>query len=51
MSDNMCIVIACYPVRDVINVEIYLSFLIKPFSYMTKYSEQKLKYRKNEKSL
>ena len=47
----MCIVITCYPVRDVINVEIYLSFLIEPFSYMTKYSEQKLKYRKNEKKL
>ena len=34
----MCIVIVCYPVYDVINFEIKLSFLIKPFSYMTKMS-------------
>ena len=46
----MWIVIVCYPVCDVINFEIYLSFLTKPFSYMTKYSEQKFKYLKNEKS-
>ena len=46
----MCIVIVFYPVCDVINLEIYLSFLIKPFSYMTKNSEEKLKYLKNEKS-
>ena len=29
---NMCILIICFPVYDVIN----LSFLIRPFSYMTK---------------
>ena len=29
---NMFIVIVFYPVCDVINFEIYLSFLIKPFS-------------------
>ena len=36
ISGYICIVIICYPVCDVINFEIYLSFLIKPFSYMTK---------------
>ena len=50
MSDNACIVIACCPVCDVINFEICFSFRIKPFSYMTKNSEQKLKYLKNKKS-
>ena len=49
-SSNMCIVIVCYPVRHVINFETYLSLLIKPFSYMTKKSEQKFRYLKNEKS-
>ena len=29
----MCIVIVCYPVCDVINFEIYLSFLIKSFFF------------------
>ena len=33
---NMCIVITCFPVDDVINFEISLNFLIKPFSCMTK---------------
>ena len=46
----MCIAIVCYPVCDAIKFEIYPSFLIKPLSYMTKNSEQKLKYLKNEKS-
>ena len=46
----MCIVIVWFPVWDVINFEIYLSFRIKPFSYMNKKSEQKMKYLKNEKS-
>ena len=45
----MCTVIVCYPVCDVINFEIYLSFLFKPFFYLTKNSEQKLKYLKNDK--
>ena len=49
ISGNMCIVIACYPVWDVVNFEIYLSFLVKPLSFMTKNSEQKQKYLKNEK--
>ena len=49
ISGNMCTVIVCYPVCNVINFEINLSFLIEPFSYMTKNSEKKLKYLKNEK--
>ena len=49
ISGNMCTVINCYPVCDVINFEIYLSFLIKSFSYMTKNSEQKRKFLKNKR--
>ena len=37
---NMCIVIICCPVCEVINVEVNHSFLIKPFSYITKKSEK-----------
>ena len=48
---NMCIVIICRPVCDIINFEINLGFLIKPFFYKTKLSGQKRKYLKNEKSL
>ena len=33
---NMCIAIVCFPGCNVINSEINLIFLIKPFSYMTK---------------
>ena len=40
---NICIVI-------VINFEINLLFLIKPFFYMTKKSRQKCKYLENEKN-
>ena len=47
---NMCIAIACLPGCDVMNFEINLIFLIKPFLYMTKKSTQKLKYLENEKS-
>ena len=47
---NMCIAIACYPFCDLIDFEIYLNVLIKPFSYMTKTLAQKLKYPPNEKS-
>ena len=35
---------------DVINFEMNLIFLIKPFSYMTKKPTQKIKYIVNEKS-
>ena len=45
----MCIVLICFPVYDVINFEINLGFLIKPFSY-TKKSGQKFKNLNNEKS-
>ena len=45
--DNMCIIIVCYPVSGVINFEIYLKFLIEPFSYLTKRPEQKFEYLKN----
>ena len=39
----------CLPVCKVINFEINLSFLIKPFSYIwPKNSEQKLKYLQDE---
>ena len=41
------IVIICFPTEDVIN----FSFLIKPFSYITKKSGQKFKFLKNEKSV
>ena len=41
---NMCIVVICCPVFDFINFEINLNFLINPFSYMTKMSEQKFKH-------
>ena len=40
----MCIAIVCFPSCDVINVEINLIFLIKPFFYMTEKSRQKFKY-------
>ena len=46
----MCIVIVWFPVDDAINFEINLSFLTKPFSYMTKKIRTKLKCLKNEKS-
>ena len=38
---NMCIPIVCFPGWDVINFEINLIFLIKPFFYKTKKSRQK----------
>ena len=47
---NMCIIIICFPVCDVIKFEITFSVLIKPFSYMTKTSGQRkefLKWNKN----
>ena len=50
MSDNILIVTVCVPVCDVINFEIYLGFIIKSFSYMTKNSDQKVKHLKKEKN-
>ena len=40
----------CFPACDVISFEIKFSFLIKPFFYITKKSEQKYKYLKKKKS-
>ena len=50
ISGNARIVIVCFPSCNVMNFETFLSFLIKPFSYMTKKSKQMLKYRNDEKS-
>ena len=48
--DKMCIPIDCFQECDIINFEIDLVFLIKPFFYMIKKSGQKFKYLENEKS-
>ena len=45
---SMCIVVICLAVCDVISLK--LTFLIKPFSYITKRPRQKFKYLKKEKS-
>ena len=45
----MCVVIVCFPACDVINFEINLIFLIKPFFNMIKKSRKKIKYFENEK--
>ena len=51
MLSNMCIVIVYFSGCNVIKFEINLSFLIKPFSHMTKKSgHKKNKYLKNKKS-
>ena len=41
---NMCIVIVCFPVYNIINCE------IKPFSYMSKNSGKNFEYLKKKKS-
>ena len=46
----MCVVIFCKPGCDVINFEINLIFLIKPFFLHAKKSRQKFNYLENEKS-
>ena len=48
--ENMCVVVICFPGCDVINLEINLIFLIKPFFFMNKISRQKFKDLDNEKS-
>ena len=48
--DNICTVIICCPVCEVINFETNFSFLVKLFFYVTKKSGQNCKYLKNEKS-
>ena len=50
ISRKTCAAIFRYQFCDVINFEIYLSFLTKPFSSMSKSSEQKLKYLKKERT-
>ena len=47
---KMCISIACSPGCDVINFEINLIFLIKPFLFIIRMPKQNLKYLENEKS-
>ena len=51
---TICVLFICvvvyFPGCDVINLEINLIFLIKPFFYMTKKSRQKFKYFENEES-
>ena len=48
---NMCIAIVSFRGCNVINFEIKLIFLIKPFFYLTKMSRQKkIEYFENEKS-
>ena len=47
---SICIVITCCAVCDVINFEINISFLIKPFFLLSKKLWQKCKYLENEKS-
>ena len=47
---NMCITMVCWLGCDVIKFEINLTFLIKPFRYMTKKSRQELKNLENKKS-
>ena len=46
----MCIENVCYPGYDVVDFEINLIFLFKPFCDMTKKSRQKFKYFEDEKS-
>ena len=46
----MCFAIVCFSDFDVINFEINLIFLIKPFSYMIKTLRQKFKYLENKNS-
>ena len=46
----MCIAIIYLPVFEVINLDINLRFIIKPFSYMNKKSGQRFQYLKNEMS-
>ena len=48
--ENMCVVVICFPGCDVINLEINLIFLIKPFFFMNKISRQNFKDLDNEKS-
>ena len=44
LLSKMCIGIVCFSLSDIINFKINLIFLIKPFLYMNKKSNQKLKW-------
>ena len=46
----MFIAVVCFLGCEVINFEINVIFLIKPFFYIPKKSRQKTKYLENEKS-
>ena len=46
----MCIAINCWPVCDVINFEIILSLLIKPFFYITKTLRQNVNISRTKRA-
>ena len=48
---NICIAVICYPVCDVRTFEIKLSFLIKPFFYVTKTSGQNVNHLRTKRVL
>ena len=48
---NMCVVNINFPVYGVINFEINLSFLIQPFSYMTKKARTQIEISWEEKEV
>ena len=48
---HVFVTIICFPGCDIINFEINLVFLIKPFFYMTENSRKKIKYVENRKIL
>ena len=47
---NMCVATVCFPCCNVLNFEIKLMFLIRPFTYMAKKPREKPKYLENKKS-
>ena len=47
---NMCIVMFCCPVCDIINFEINHNFVIKPFFYITKKSELNVNISRMERA-
>ena len=48
---NMCIAIVCFPGCDIMNFEINLIFLMKPFFYMTEKWRQNLNILKKKRAL
>ena len=51
MLGNICIIIICCTVCEIISFEINLSFPIKPFSYVTRKSGWKCKFWRSESVL